>query len=151
MIKIKISLISFFQKCTILFRAPFPEPWETKLDDFEKLLILKCLRPDKLINAIQIFLTKTIGRQFVEPQVTELSTIYEESLHSTPIVFILSPGTDPATELYKFADKLEMSEKLYSISLGQGQGPMAQAMLKQSMEMGTWAFFQVRSCLSITK
>ncbi|KAL6436551.1 hypothetical protein ACFW04_004787 [Cataglyphis niger] len=122
--------------------APFPEPWNTKLDDFEKLLVLKCLRPDKLINAIQIFLTKTIGRQFVEPQVTELSTIYEESLHSTPIVFILSPGTDPAMELYKFADKLEMSEKLYSISLGQGQGPMAQALLKQSMEMGTWAFFQ---------
>lgn len=79
----------------------------------------------------------------------ELSTIYKESFNITPIVFILSPGTDPAKELYKFADKLKMGRKLYSISLGQGQGPRAKAMLKQSMEMGTWVFFQVRNCLSI--
>ncbi|EFN73504.1 Dynein heavy chain 1, axonemal [Camponotus floridanus] len=122
--------------------ALFPEPWNTKLNDFEKLLILKCLRPDKLINAIQIYVMKSIGRQFVEPQIAELSTIYKESSNSTPIVFILSPGTDPATELYKFADKLKMGRKLYSISLGQGQGLRAQAMLKQSTEIGTWVFFQ---------
>ncbi|XP_072745723.1 dynein axonemal heavy chain 1 [Anoplolepis gracilipes] len=122
--------------------ASFPEPWNTKLDDFEKLLILKCLRPDKLINAMQIYLTKSIGRQFLEPQATELSTIYAESFNNTPIVFILSPGTDPATELYKFAKKLNVDEKLYSISLGQGQGSRAQAMLRQSMEIGNWVFFQ---------
>lgn len=87
---------------------------------------------------------KSVGRQFVEPQIAELSTIYKESSNSMPIIFILSPGTDPATELYKFADKLKMDRKLYSISLGQGQGPRAQAMLKQSMETGTWVFFQVR-------
>lgn len=87
---------------------------------------------------------KSIGRQFVEPQIAELSTIYKESSNSSPIIFILSPGTDPATELYKFSDKLKMGRKLYSISLGQGQGLRAQAMLKQSMEIGTWVFFQVR-------
>ncbi|CAL1689869.1 unnamed protein product [Lasius platythorax] len=122
--------------------APFPEPWKTKLDDFEKLLILKCLRPDKLTNAMHIYLTKYLSQPFVEPQTTELSTIYKESFNITPLVFILSSGTDPATELYKFADKLEMGRKLYSISLGQGQGPKAQAMLKESTEMGTWVFFQ---------
>ncbi|XP_018365084.1 PREDICTED: dynein heavy chain 1, axonemal-like [Trachymyrmex cornetzi] len=122
--------------------APFPQPWETKLDDFEKLLVLKCLRPDKIINAIQIYLTKYLGQQFVEPQTTELLAIYEESSNTTPIVFILSPGTDPAAELYKFAEKLKMDRKLYSISLGQGQKFRAQAMLKKSAEMGTWLFFQ---------
>ncbi|XP_018339413.1 PREDICTED: dynein heavy chain 1, axonemal-like isoform X2 [Trachymyrmex septentrionalis] len=122
--------------------APFPQPWETKLDDFEKLLVLKCLRPDKIINAIQIYLTKYLGQQFVEPQITELLAIYEESSNTTPIVFILSPGTDPAAELYKFAEKLKMDRKLYSISLGQGQKFRAQAMLEESAEMGTWLFFQ---------
>ncbi|XP_011704198.1 PREDICTED: dynein heavy chain 1, axonemal-like, partial [Wasmannia auropunctata] len=122
--------------------APFPQPWETTLDDFEKLLVLKCLRPDKLTNAMQMYLTKYLGEQFVEPQTTELLAIYEESSNITPIVFILSPGTDPAAELYKFADKLKMDEKLYSISLGQGQELKAQVMLRESAETGSWLFFQ---------
>jgi len=106
--------------------------------------VLKCLRPDKVINAMQIYLSKNLGQQFVEPQAVELSVIYNESTNTTPIVFILSPGTDPATDLYKFAEKLKMTKKLLSISLGQGQGPTAKAMLKESLESGNWVFFQVR-------
>ncbi|TGZ44717.1 Dynein heavy chain 1, axonemal [Temnothorax longispinosus] len=125
-----------------LYVAPFPQPWKTKLDDFEKLLVLKCLRPDKVTNAMQIYMTKYLGQQFVEPQTTKLLAIYKESSNTTPIIFILSPGSDPAAELYKFADKLKMEGKLHSISLGQGQELRAQAMLKKSAEMGTWLFFQ---------
>lgn len=107
------------------------------------MLILKCLRPDKVTNAMQLYLAKYLGRQFIEPQTAELSAIYAESSPTTPIVFILSPGTDPAAELYKFADKLKMTMKLHAISLGQGQGPRAEAMLKLSAEGGYWCFFQV--------
>ncbi|XP_076227649.1 dynein axonemal heavy chain 1 [Nomia melanderi] len=122
--------------------APYPEPWDTELDDFQKMLILKCLRPDKVTNAMQLYLAKHLGREFVEPQTTELTAVYNESSPTTPIVFILSVGTDPAAELYKFADKLKMSTKLYAISLGQGQGPRAEAMMKMSAEQGNWCFFQ---------
>nr|XP_034195945.1 dynein heavy chain 1, axonemal-like [Osmia lignaria] len=122
--------------------APFPEPWQTKLDDFQKMLVLKCLRPDKVTNAMQSYLAKHLGREFVEPQTTELSAVYSESSPTTPIVFILSTGTDPAAELYKFADRLKMGNKLHPISLGQGQGPRAEAMLKFASEHGYWCFFQ---------
>lgn len=107
------------------------------------MLLLKCLRPDKVTNAMQLYLAKYLGHEFVEPQTTELSAIYHESSPTTPIVFVLSTGTDPAAELYKFADKLKMSTKLHAISLGQGQGPRAEAMLKLSAEQGYWCFFQV--------
>lgn len=33
---------------------PLPEPWNTDLDAFQKLLILKCLRADKVTNAMQV-------------------------------------------------------------------------------------------------
>ncbi|XP_043259684.1 dynein axonemal heavy chain 1-like [Colletes gigas] len=122
--------------------APLPEPWDTELDDFQKMLILKCLRPDKVTNAMQLYLAKHLGREFVEPQTTELSAVYNESSPTTPIVFILSTGTDPAAELYKFADRLKMGTKLHAISLGQGQGPRAEALLKLSSEQGCWCFFQ---------
>ncbi|XP_076646459.1 dynein axonemal heavy chain 1 [Halictus rubicundus] len=122
--------------------ATYPMPWESELDDFQKMLILKCLRPDKVTNAMQLYLAKHLGREFVEPQTTELSAVYNESSPTTPIVFILSVGTDPAAELYKFADRLKMTTKLLAISLGQGQGPRAEAMMRMSSEQGNWCFFQ---------
>ncbi|XP_044001574.1 dynein axonemal heavy chain 1-like [Aphidius gifuensis] len=111
-------------------------------DDFQKLLLIKCLRPDRLINAIQIYVSKYLGSKFIEPQTTELSIIHKESSSTVPIVFILSSGTDPAAELFKYAEKIGMAKKLETISLGQGQGPRAELMLQQSVENGNWVFFQ---------
>lgn len=115
-----------------------------KYDDFQILLLIKCLRPDRLINAIQNYVSKHLGSKFIEPQTTELSIIHKESSSTVPIVFILSSGTDPAAELFKYAEKVGMAKKLETISLGQGQGPRAELMLQQSIENGNWVFFQVK-------
>ncbi len=58
------------------------------------------------------------------------------------MIFVLSQGTDPAVDLYKFADEMKFSKKLTAISLGQGQGPRAEAMTRAAMERGQWVFFQ---------
>lgn len=54
-------------------------------------------------------------------QTSDLSVVFKESSPSTPLIFIMSPGTDPAVDLYKFADVLQFSKKICAISLGQGQ------------------------------
>nr|XP_012140860.1 PREDICTED: dynein heavy chain 1, axonemal [Megachile rotundata] len=146
------EFVNSFEQTMPQFKAVFdaqeahlihlPEPWHSTLDDFQRMLVLKCLRPDKVTNAMQFYLAKYLGREFVEPQTTELSAIYNESSPTTPIVFILSTGTDPAAEVYKFADRLKMANKLHAISLGQGQGPRAEAMLRFASEHGYWCFFQ---------
>ncbi|XP_031787006.1 dynein heavy chain 1, axonemal isoform X2 [Nasonia vitripennis] len=146
------NFVSFFKSLISEFKrifddpepesASYPEPWQSQLDDFSKLLVLKCLRPDKVTNAMQRYIAKNLGERFVEPQTSGLDAIYEESSPTTPLIFILSSGTDPASELHKFAEKLKMARKLYSISLGQGQGPRAEVMLRQSVEAGYWLFFQ---------
>lgn len=55
------------------------------------------------------------------PQTSDLSVVFTESSPSTPLIFVLSPGTDPAADLYKFADVMQFSKKMNAISLGQGQ------------------------------
>uniref|UniRef100_A0A4W6F8M2 Dynein axonemal heavy chain 1 n=1 Tax=Lates calcarifer TaxID=8187 RepID=A0A4W6F8M2_LATCA len=123
-------------------REPIPEEWDTKLDSFQKLLILRCLRADCVVQGLQDFVAAQLGQRFIEPQTSDLSVVFKESSPSTPLIFVLSPGTDPAADLYKFADVMQFSKKMSAISLGQGQGPWAEKMMHDAMERGQWVFFQ---------
>ncbi|XP_061640433.1 dynein axonemal heavy chain 1 isoform X3 [Phyllopteryx taeniolatus] len=123
-------------------REPLPGEWDTKLDRFQKLLVLRCLRADCLVQGIQDFVSVKLGQRFIEPQTSDLSVVFKESSPSSPLIFVLSPGTDPASDLYKFADAMHFSKKMTAISLGQGQGPLAEALMRTAMERGQWVFFQ---------
>ncbi|KAG9260637.1 dynein heavy chain 1, axonemal [Astyanax mexicanus] len=123
-------------------REPLPGEWCSKLDNFQRLLVLRCLRVDHLTHGLQDFVSAQLGQRFIEPQTSDLSAVFQESSPSTPLIFVLSPGTDPAADLYKFADVMKFSKKMSAISLGQGQGPWAEAMMQSAMEKGEWVFFQ---------
>ena len=70
---------------------------------------------------LQDFVALNLGQRFIEPQTTNLSVAFADSSPSVPLIFVLSPGTDPAADLYKFAEEMKFSKKLSAISLGQGQ------------------------------
>jgi len=123
-------------------KQPLPEPWHSRLNSFQRIIILKCLRPDKVTNALQDFVAENTGQRFIEPQTADLHLVFKDSSPSTPLIFVLSVGTDPAADLYKFAEEMKFSKKLSPISLGQGQGPKAEAMMRTAMERGLWVFFQ---------
>jgi len=63
-----------------------------------------------------------MGEKYVMPPVISFEAIYEQSTTVTPIVFILSPGSDPAGDLMKLAERSGFGAgKLKYLSLGQGQ------------------------------
>ena len=64
---IRRALVSLLT--TASFRAELPQEWNQRLDDFQKILFLKCLRPDKVTNAMQDYVSKHLGQKFIEPQV----------------------------------------------------------------------------------
>ena len=120
--------------------TPFPGPWETKLNTFEKLLVTRCIRPDKLPIAVQNFLMGKMGQKYVESPPFDLSGCYNDSTAIIPLVFILSPGSDPMSSLLSFSDSLKTP--VSSISLGQGQGPKAEKMIKDAQSSGQWVVLQ---------
>ena len=136
------SKIYFKCRALFLFREELPGHWRTDLDGFQKLLVLRCIRADKVTNAMQDFVAVNLGQRFIEPQTADLSQVFKDSSPTTPLIFVLSPGTDPASALYKFAEEMRFSKKLNAISLGQGQGPRAEALMHSAMERGKWVFFQ---------
>uniref|UniRef100_A0AAV2LX57 Dynein heavy chain n=1 Tax=Knipowitschia caucasica TaxID=637954 RepID=A0AAV2LX57_KNICA len=123
--------------------TPQPAPWSEKLNELQKIIIIRCLRPDKMVSAITKYVTSKLGKTFVQPPPFDLSKSYQDSNATIPLVFVLCPGADPMASLLKFAtDKNMAASKFQSISLGQGQGPIAAKMITTAMKEGTWVCLQ---------
>lgn len=71
-----------------------------------------------------------------------MEVVYNDTDVKTPLIFVLSQGADPTSQLIKFAKDKNFSEKLNIISLGQGQGPKAEALIKASKKNGEWVMLQ---------
>lgn len=55
-----------------LSREPLPAEWMKKLDSFQRMLVLRCLRVDCLTQALQDFVSAKLGQRFIEPQVNQI-------------------------------------------------------------------------------
>ena len=123
---------------------------------FQRLLIIRCIRGDKVSLAIQEFIKVSMGEQYLSPPPFDLAGVcvsgrggifgavkacrccavllpivvlclplwwlagsHADSSVSQPLVFVLSPGSDPMAALLYFAETVK--KKVDSISLGQGQ------------------------------
>ncbi|ETM55018.1 hypothetical protein L914_01719 [Phytophthora nicotianae] len=115
---------------------------------FLKLLVVKCLRPDRLTQAVSNFIVQTLpnGCQFLncDSQLNSfaiLQSAFKESSPWTPMYFILSPGSDVVADVDKLA--VQDQERIkgvdyHNIALGQGQEQVAMKTLHLSVENGHW-------------
>eukprot|EP00755_Sulcionema_specki_P039442 Sspe_Gene.24365::Locus_9652_Transcript_6_6_Confidence_0.333_Length_4767::g.24365::m.24365/K10408/DNAH; dynein heavy chain, axonemal len=113
------------------------------LSVWHRLLILKCLRPEKCLFGIPKVVREMMGKEFTESPPFRLSEAFEDSSNVTPIIFVLSTGTDPTAIYTSFAkDSGFDPTKLPMLSLGQDQGMKAQAMIEKAKTDGEWVYLQ---------
>ena len=88
--------------------------------------------------AVQNFIVEKLGREFIEPPTFNLAKSFKDSSVTIPLIFILSPGSDPVADFQRFAEEMNMTKKLASISLGKGQDKKAQEMIADNAMKGGW-------------
>jgi len=118
--------------------VPLPGKWNDHLNTFQKVVFLRTIRIDKVSDGCVNFVIEAIGQKFVEPPTFDISVSYSDSTKLTPLIFVLSPGSDPVADMVTFATDMNCSHKLEAISLGQGQGPKAVRFIEQAKTTGGW-------------
>ena len=117
---------------------------------FQKLLVVRVLRPDRITTAMDNFMRKTLpkGDEYVDCDSTSnffqiLHSSYLDSTTTTPIYFILSPGANPVVAVETLAKGQGVDLKhVHKISLGQGQDVVAMNKLDIGHKEGHWVMLQ---------
>ncbi|KAL7445854.1 hypothetical protein ACHAXM_010428 [Skeletonema potamos] len=136
------------------FNAIAPEDEKLPLDwagldrhPFQKMLVVRCLRPDRMASALTNFIRNTLpdGRSYIECDSTLnsleiLESCLADSTPTTPIYFILSPGANVVADLDKKATEngLHKGVSYHNVSMGQGQDVVAMACLETAHRNGHW-------------
>jgi dynein heavy chain len=117
--------------------------YSTTLNPFQRLMLLRCFRVDRIYLAVTDYVTAVMGEAYVTPPVVSFESIFEQSTTSSPIVFILSPGSDPTTDLLKLAERSGFGvNKVKLLAMGQGQEQIAISFLEQAVSRGLWLMLQ---------
>ena len=112
---------------------------------FERLLLLRAMRPDRLPSALRIFISKQLGGVFVTDDTLDMDQVYLETSKTFPVFFVLFPGVDPTPWVEELGKKKGITYengKFVNISMGQGQEEHAMNCLKKFVQEGGWLMLQ---------
>merc|ERR1712137_1022033 len=130
-----------------------PSSWEEQLVQasgktnavlqyFRRLLILKSLRPDRLMAGIQGVVQQVFGEEFLYPPELDLSYVIEnESNCNSPLLMASMPGHDAVGLVDDLAAK--MKKPLKAIAIGSPEGfDLADKSINAATKSGGWVLLK---------
>jgi hypothetical protein len=117
-------------------------PFDVTLTDFQKLSVLRTFHLHRVREGLRIFVSASLGSQFVTPPPLNLGKVFKDSSPLSPLIFIITPGIDPLDEILGVAASLDLDKYVKSYSLGRGRGDGAEELINDSSERGFWVLLQ---------
>ncbi|CAJ0941089.1 unnamed protein product [Ranitomeya imitator] len=117
-----------------------PNGYNSSLDTFHRLLLVRSCCPDRTLPQARKYIRNSLNAKYTEPVILNLVRTWEESDTRTPLICLLSRGTDPTNQIEALAKNLRLGCK--AISMGPGQAVHARRALQISMQQGGWVLLQ---------
>ncbi|XP_064651602.1 dynein axonemal heavy chain 8-like [Lineus longissimus] len=117
-----------------------PDGYSSSLDTFRKLLLIRSWCPDRTIAQARKYIASSMGDRYADPVILNLEVMFGESDTRTPLVCLLSMGSDPTSQIELLAKKLHVDCR--AISMGQGQEVHARKLVANFGQTGGWALLQ---------
>ena len=97
-----------------------------------------------------------MGEKYIIPPTIYFDSIYEQSTSQIPVIFLLSPGSDPTSDIQKLSDRKNQHRKINNengnenedqkslriLAMGQGQEKFVLQALHTAQQQGTWLLLQ---------
>lgn len=113
-----------------------PDGYNTTLDVFRRLLLVRSWCPDRTLSQAKKYLADSLGEKYAEGFILDVEKVWEESEPRSPMVGLLSMGSDPTPSIETVGKKHRLEVR--AISMGQGQEVHARRLVQHSMQNGGW-------------
>nr|XP_022905741.1 cytoplasmic dynein 2 heavy chain 1 [Onthophagus taurus] len=113
-------------------------PQHCKLSEFQRVLLIQTLKPDRIYSILLQFVTRISGLKTINIEVPQLIEIYNESTCNEPILVLTTTGNDPSLEIRKLAESKIGLENYDEVAMGEGQENEALIKLDEAMKKGRW-------------
>jgi dynein heavy chain len=85
-----------------------PDGYNTTLDVFRRLLLVRSWCPDRTLPQAKKYIGDTLGSAFAEGVILDIEKMSKESNCRTPMIGLLSMGSDPTISIEQLAKKLHL-------------------------------------------
>jgi len=111
---------------------------------FHTLLLLKCLRPDRLPVGLARFITAVFGEEFLRIPELDLRAITTAQHATSPILLCSTPGYDASFRVDDLAVDVRKPRDLYkSVALGSAEGfELADRAINEGVKKGSWVLLK---------
>ncbi|PVD20700.1 hypothetical protein C0Q70_18859 [Pomacea canaliculata] len=117
-----------------------PDGYDSTLDVFRRLLLVRSWCPDRTLPQAKKYIADTLGTAYSEGIIINMEKMWNESNPKTPLVGLLSMGSDPTTSIENLAKKWNLECR--AVSMGQGQEVHARRFMSGGMAQGGWLLLQ---------
>ena len=92
-----------------------PDGYNQNLDVFRRLLLVRSWCPDRTLSQARKYIVDSLGEKYAEGVILDLERMWEESNSRTPMVGLLSMGSDPTASIELLAKKHKIGQSRRSV------------------------------------
>lgn len=89
-----------------------PDGYDNSLDVFRRLLLVRSWCPDRTLVQARKYIQDSLGDRYAEGVILDIEKVWEESDCRTPMVGMLSMGSDPTQNIEQLAKKHRIGKYL---------------------------------------